>query len=133
MSYSEVQVYCPQRALLDEVSQESLQTTRAFLGWWKVSRTCLGTSGYDYATTAYSITSPCSRTAKLVGGALGFSKIMVRMNISIGAKDSRLFLSRAGPLEQVIQWTEIMPILLYEVTDKKDWFVKASDVILHMI
>jgi len=133
MSYSEVQVYCPQRALLDEVTHESLQTTRAFVGWWKVSRTCLGTSDYDYTTTAYSPASPCSRTAKLVGGALGFSKIMVGMNISIGAKDSRLFLSRAGPLEQVIQWAEMMPILLYDVADKRGWFVKASDVILHII
>ncbi|KAH8753476.1 hypothetical protein BGZ57DRAFT_964852 [Hyaloscypha finlandica] len=133
MAYSEVKTHCPQRALLDEVTQESLQSTRAFVGWWKASRTYLGTNDYDYTATAYSTAAMCSRNVKLVGGALGFSKMGIGMNISLGAKDSRLFLSRAGPMEQIMQWAEMMPILLYDVTDKRGWFVKASDVILHII
>ncbi|KAN0119354.1 hypothetical protein V8E51_001562 [Hyaloscypha variabilis] len=107
MAYSEVKNHCP---------------------WWKASRTYLGTNDYDYKVIVYSTAAPCSRTAKVVGGALGFSKIGIGMNISLGAKDSQLFLSRAGPLEQIMQWAEMMPILLYDVTEKRGWFVKARVV-----
>ncbi|CZR64828.1 uncharacterized protein PAC_14727 [Phialocephala subalpina] len=134
LPYSEVKVRCPDRALLDEVGHESLQSTRAFLGWWRTSKTYLGTDDFNYSATTYSSAMPSSAVTKSSDGGMNFSKLLVRnQNMSIGAKDSRLFLSRAGPLEQIMQWAEMMPILLYDVGDKRGWFVRASDVILHMI
>lgn len=134
LPYSEVKIRCPDRALLDEVGHDSLQSTRTFLGWWRTSRTYLGTDDFNYTATTYSSAMPSTNATKSSGGALSFSKLLVgNQNMSIGAKDSRLFLSRAGPLEQIMQWAEMMPILLYDVADKRGWFVRASDVILHII
>lgn len=133
LAYSEVKLQCPTRALLDEVDHEALQNTRAFLGWWRTSKTCLGAECYDYAATTYSSAMP-AKSGATTSSALGFSKIQFSSpQVSIGAKDSKLFLSRAGPLQQVMEWAEAMPVLLYDVDDRRGWFVRASDVILHVI
>ncbi|KUJ16467.1 uncharacterized protein LY89DRAFT_647061 [Mollisia scopiformis] len=133
LSYSEVKAQCPNRVLLDKVDHASLQSSRTFLGWWKTSKTFLGTSNHNYASTTYSSAMPSASVANSSGG-LGFSKLICSsQNMSIGAKDSKLFLSRAGPLQQIIEWAEMMPVLLYDVADKRGWFVRASDVILHII
>ncbi|KFY86148.1 hypothetical protein V500_07837 [Pseudogymnoascus sp. VKM F-4518 (FW-2643)] len=134
LSYSEIIRQCPRRVLLDEVYHDLLHKTRAFLGWWGDAVTCLGTDNYDYSNTKYSTAKPSSRDIKITGGTFGFSQILTAgINISIGSKDSRLYLPRSGCVEQILGWAEVMPITLYDELEKQAWLVPASDVILHVI
>ena len=134
LSYSEITRQCPKRVLLGEVYDSLLHTSRAFLGWWGDAETCLGTDNYNYSNTKYSTAEPSSRDIKITGGTFGFSKILTAgVNISIGSKDSRLYLPRSGSVEQILRWAEVIPITLYDELEKQAWLVPASDVILHVI
>jgi len=125
---------CPKRALLHEVNHASIQSSRAILGWWPVSEMSLGTDRATYADLDWSPAPQASRSAKLSGGALGFSYLVTgQLNFSVGAKDGRVTLSHPGSFRTTLQWAEKTTVALHDYDDRRSWLVPALDVIMHIL
>jgi hypothetical protein len=133
ISYSDVRYRCHGRALRTEVDLKSLLSKRAFLGWWKVSDTFLGTADAAYTEIAYSGAKHLRRSAKISGATLGFAQHMMGgATFVFGRKDGRVHISRTGGLEQIIDFAEEVPVCLYDSTEKRCWLVPATDALLHV-
>lgn len=134
MPYRQLRTECLKRALLEEVDCESLRDTRAFLGWWKLSETHLGTRGAAYDNIDWSPAGEAKRPARLSGANLGFQTMITgQLNFILGAKDGRLHFSQKGPFQRIVQCAEKTPVVLYDLEDHRAWFVPALDVILHIV
>ena len=121
-------------AMLDEVDQKSLQTTRAFLGWWKSSETHLGTGDAAYDRVDWSPASEAKRPTRFSGANIGFQTMLTgQLNFIMGAKDGRLHFSQKGPFQRIVQCAEKTPVVLYDIEDQRAWLVPALDVMLHVV
>ena len=134
MPYRQLRTECLNRAMLEEVDYGSLRATRAFLGWWKMSETHLGTRGEAHDNIDWSPAGEARRPARFSGANLGFQTMLTgQLNFNLGAKDGRLHFSQKGPFQRIVQCAEKTPVVLYDLEDRRAWFVPALDVILHIV
>ena len=132
--YRELGNECPNRAMLNEVDNEALLSTRAFLGWWPSSETHLGTADAAYGNIDWSSAREAKRPAKFAGANIGFQTMVTgQLNFIMGAKDGRFHLSQKGPFQRKIQFAENTPVVLYDIDDHRAWLVPALNVMLHII
>ncbi|CAD6592140.1 MAG: hypothetical protein ASARMPREDX12_005851 [Alectoria sarmentosa] len=134
MRYRQLRNECLNRAMLEEVDYDALRTTRAFLGWWKSSETHLGTEDAAYDSIDWSPAGEAKRPTRFSGGNIGFqTMITAQLNFIMGAKDGRLHFSQKGPFQRIVQCAEETPVVLYDLEDRRAWFVPALDVMLHIV
>ena len=134
MLYSQLKNERLKRAMLEEVDHESLRTTRAFLGWWKSSETHLGTGDAAYNSIDWSPAGEAKRPTRFSGGNIGFQTMITgQLSFIMGAKDGRLHFSQKGPFQRIVKCAEKTPVVLYDLADRRAWFVPALDVMLHVI
>lgn len=117
------------------LDHESLWQTRAFLGWWKVTETHLGTVNADYEAIAWSMAMDVGRCTRFSGGTLGFSSTgLGTLNFNLGAKDGRLHFGLQGTYHSIIQRAEKTLVLLFEPNEgeRRGWLVPALDVMVHI-
>ena len=134
MAYQEASIRCPSRCSIEEVNEELLRTTRAFLGWWERAETYLGSDRINYDELDWSSARETRRSIKITGGSLGFQNFMAgQVNFVLGPKDGRLHLSQKGPFEARLRSAEKHPVVLYDNDDRRGWLVSAIEVILHVI
>jgi hypothetical protein len=133
LPYWAVKARCPGRAMLEEVSMDSLKNTRAFVGWWGTTETHLGTSTANYENIDWSAADQVGRSMTFSGGTLGFQQIMTgEVNFSLGARDGKLHVERKGPYQTIVQCAARSPVVLYDACEKRAWLVPSSGVILHI-
>ncbi|KAH8752308.1 hypothetical protein F5882DRAFT_339809 [Hyaloscypha sp. PMI_1271] len=133
LSYWEADKRCPERALLDTVDQDSLSSTRAFLGWWEKTTTHLGTADANYDNLDWCPTREPHRSTNFSGGSIGFQNFAAgEMNFVVGPKDSKLHISRTGSYENIIEYASITPAVLYDSVEGRAWLVPSSAVIAHI-
>jgi hypothetical protein len=133
LEYFQADQQCPKRALLGSVDQESLASTRAFLGWWGKVTTNLGTTDAKYENIDWSPTKKVKRprtTPVLSIQLLGI--IGVGVSFAMGPKDSKLHVSRTGHYEKILQYASKVSVVLYDTRDKRGWLVPSSAVIAHI-
>ena len=134
MLYQEVNDKCPKRSKLDEVDYESLQSTRAFLGWWKLAETHLGTADAVYDSIDWSPAGEVKRRPTISGANIGFQTMITgQLSFSLGTKDGRLHFSQQGPFQKIMQCASKTPVALYDLAERRAWLVPCLDVILHII
>ena len=134
ISYRVASEQCPNRALLKDLSHETLRTTRAYLGWWKEAETHLGTADVDYEGIDWSKAKEASPSPRLTGGSFGISRIIsAQVNFVLGAKDGSFHYSQQEPFQKTVDRAENLPVLLYDQKDRRAWLVSALPVILHII
>ena len=132
--YQEANSECPTRALLEEVDYQSLQNRRAFLGWWKLAETHLGTSDAAYDSIDWSPTGEARRSARISGANIGFQTMITgQLSFIMGAKDGRLHFSQKGPFQKIVQCAEKTPVALYDSADRRAWLVPGLDLMLHIV
>jgi hypothetical protein len=133
IQYSDAKSRCSNRMKLDKVDHKLLQTTRAFLGWWRTSTLNLGTKNVRYEDIRSSKASPAKTTMKVTGGSIGFTHFgSATLNYVLGQKDIRFHVARSGRLEQILDAADLLPICLYDIAEKRGWLVLASDLLLHI-
>ncbi|PGH18676.1 hypothetical protein AJ80_04424 [Polytolypa hystricis UAMH7299] len=133
LSYEEVLRRCPDRLLVDKLSLEDLQSTRAIIGWYPNAMSILGSADANYENIDYSDVTNAGLSIKLTGGSLGFQQFGVgEANITLGPKDGKCHFQRDGTYSRIISAAEKTPVLLYDSSDKRSWLVPASDVMLHI-
>jgi hypothetical protein len=133
IQYPDVRAKYPNRMKLDRVDHESLQITRAFLGWWQSSIVNLGTPFIHYENIKRSRAPPAKTTMKITGGSIGFAHFgSATLNYVLGRKDIRFHVAQSGRLEQILDAADILPICLYDVAHEKGWLVLVMDVLLHI-
>lgn len=131
LRYSDLRM---RRALQKEVDFGSIRTKRAILGWSQVAQSLLGTASLDYEGIDWTEAQEAGRSTRLSGGSFGFqSNLIGQLNFALGAKDGRLFLSKKGPLEKIIDLAQNTPVALYDHHERRAWLVHALEVILHVI
>lgn len=134
MLYRQLRNECLNRAMLEKVDHESLRTTRAFLGWWKFSEIHLGTEDAAYDRIGWSSAGEAKRLAKFSGANMGFQTMITgQLNFILGAKDGRLHFSQKAPFQRIVQCAEKTPVVLYDLEDRRAWFVPALHVMLHVV
>jgi hypothetical protein len=133
LEYLQADQQCPKRALLGSVDQESLASTRAFLGWWGKVTTNLGTTDAKYENINWSPTKEASRprTTPVLSIRL-LNIIEVGVSFAMGPKDSKLHVSRTGHYEKLLQHASKVSVVLYDTRDKRGWLVPSSAVIAHI-
>lgn len=132
--YRDVSKECPSRAMLEEVNHESLENTRAFLGWWRAAETHLGTADAAYDSIDWSPASETRGSARISGANLGFQNMLTgQLSFSMGTKDGRLHFSQKGPFQRIVQCAEKTPVVLYDPADRRGWCVPGLDLMLHVI
>jgi hypothetical protein len=133
LPYWEVEARCPGRAMLEEVSIDSLKNTRAFVGWWGTTETHLGTETANYENIDWSASDQVGRPIRFSGVTLGFQQILTgEVNFSLGARDGKLHVERKGPYQRIVQCAARSPVVLYDSCEKRAWLVPSSAVILHI-
>lgn len=134
LTYRAADGQCPNRASLKEVDYDSLQKTRAFLGWWRTAETHLGTADAVYKNLDWSSAKEAGRSPRFSGGSLGFqSTITGQISFIVGAKDGKLHFSQNGHFETILQCAEETPVLLYDQFEKRAWLTPALDIMLHIV
>lgn len=132
--YRDVSKECPSRAMLEEVDHESLENSRAFLGWWRSAETHLGTADAAYDSIDWSPASETRSSARISGANIGFQHIFTgQLSFTMGAKDGRLHFSQKGPFQKIVQCAEKTPVVLYDPADRRGWCVSGLDLMLHVI
>jgi hypothetical protein len=133
LPYWEVQTQYPARAGLKDVDFEALSHTRAFVGWWGLTETHLGTEEVDYSNLDYSSAEDAGKSIQFGGVTLGFQQIVSgEVNFSLGSRDGKLHMERSGPYQKIIRCAAKTPVLLYDHDEKRAWLVPSSAVILHI-
>jgi hypothetical protein len=133
LPFWEVEERCPGRALLDTVDLESISSTRAFLGWWGITYTHLGTADARYENIDWTATKEPAMCATFSGGSIGFQNFVTGdLKFSVGPKDSKLHISRIGPYQRIIKHASMTPVVLYDTNDRRGWLVPSSAVIAHI-
>ncbi|KAG4443521.1 hypothetical protein IFR05_000994 [Cadophora sp. M221] len=135
LPYWEVDGRCPGRALLDQVDEKSVRSTRDFLGWWGETTCQLGSRGMDYENISWTELKEPDRAAKFSGGSIGFQMFGTgELNFSVGSKDSKLHISRPGPYQMIVKYASNTPVVLFDPvkTDRRGWLVSAASVIAHI-
>lgn len=133
LPYWAVETRCPGRAMLNEVSMKDLKNTRAFVGWWGITETNLGTKTANYENIDWSSCEQVSRSVRFSGTTMGFQQIMIgEVNFSLGARDGKLHVQRKGPYQRIVQCAARSPVVLYDSSEKRAWLVPSSAVILHI-
>jgi len=133
LSYREVLDGCPNRATLNEVSLESLRTTRAIVGWCSEATCILGSEAANYENIDYSGAEDVGRELKLAGGTFGIQQFAIaQLDITLGPKDGICYFPRSGPYRSIISAAEKTPIVLYDTGEKRGWLVPATSVMLHI-
>ncbi|KAH6973134.1 hypothetical protein BKA56DRAFT_620496 [Ilyonectria sp. MPI-CAGE-AT-0026] len=134
LSYQAGLDQCKHRALTDQVDLESLKTTRAVVGWCSQARTMLGMNEMNYCNIDYSTAEASSASLRFSGGAIGVQQFAVaQIDFVLGPKESKASYKRSGTFRQVIGWAATKNVILYDITEKRGWLVKAVDVILHIV
>ena len=133
LSYQEVLVQCPNRALLEEVDLECIKSSRPILGWCTPATSLLGSDRADYESIDYSGACHADSPLKFSGATFGFQQIgLAQFDVTLGPKDGKCHFQRSGPYERIIFAAEKTPIVLYDTAEKRAWLVPASEVMLHM-
>ncbi|PVH69555.1 hypothetical protein DL98DRAFT_624518 [Cadophora sp. DSE1049] len=135
LPYREADKRCPGRAFIDTVDHSSLNSTRAFLGWWSNTTSCLGTADANYENISWTELKEPERSATFSGGSIGFQMFgMGELNFAVGPKDSKLHISRPGPYQRIIKHASKTPIVLFDPieSDRRAWLVPGSAVIAHI-
>jgi hypothetical protein len=136
IKYSDIRSRCPIRLSVDEFGHEDLEDTRAFLAWWKISESYVGTNQICYDKVVRSEASRASKHIKMTdlsfgiqNGNLGFFNV----NFRIGQKDRPRHISMAGRLEVILGAAEEMHVYLYDVSCKRVWLVSGTEVLLYLV
>jgi hypothetical protein len=133
LPFWEVDERCPGRALLDTIDLESISSTRAFLGWWGMTSTHLGTENAKYENIDWTATKEPVACAAFSGGSIGFQNFITGdLKFSVGPKDSKLHISRTGPYQRIIKYASKTPVVLYDTEERRGWLVPSSAVIAHI-
>lgn len=133
LPYREALRHCPNRALVNEVSLEDLNRTRAIIGWCGEMIFMLGSEQANYGNIHYSGARRVRMPVKADGGGFGFQQFgFMQANLSFGPKDGKCHFQRTGSFDRIISAAEKARILLYDTSEKRAWLVPASNVILHM-
>ena len=131
--YKEVKKQCSSRILGNKISFESMRKKRAFVGWCRKAETSLGAKHVEYANIGYSPNFQATRSNRIAETQIGFQyTININFNLKYGPKYGK-FHSRRGTIQEIIEHAERTPLILCDVGERKNWLVRASDVILHMI
>ncbi|KAL8876953.1 MAG: hypothetical protein Q9198_004937 [Flavoplaca austrocitrina] len=134
MTYKELNEHSLDPDVSKEIELESLQSKRAFLGWWKISVTQLGTTDGAYESIDWSPAMEARRSTRFLGGEIGFQSIGAgKLSFSVGAKDGKLHLALGQPFQRVVECAKKTPVVLYDLEDRRAWLVTALDVMLHII
>jgi hypothetical protein len=134
MKYSDVRVRCPNRLSVNEFGHDSLQTTRAFLAWWKTSESYAGTSRIPYGDVTHSKARWTSKKINMTDISVGFQNWgMLSINFAIGQKDRPRHVSRAGRLELMLDAAETLNVYLYDFACKRAWLVSGIEVLLYLV
>ena len=151
VSYLEIQDMFPNRLLLEDLNENALTTTRAFLGW--CPRTCnhLGlhpthcshivanrssaSSGYDYQSVRYTKTPYLSKSVlSLTGGSIGFQQFGAgNLNFALSTKHGIYHRTRAQYFEDLLDDAKQIPIVLQDMQDRRAVYTDGELVILHII
>jgi hypothetical protein len=131
LEYFQADQQCPKR--LRNVNQESLVSTRAFLGWWGEVTTNLGTTDAKYENITWSSTKEPGRPRSTPVLSIRLLDILgVGVSFAMGPKDSKLHVSRAGHYERILEYASKVSVILYDTRDKRGWLVPSSAVIAHI-
>lgn len=134
LEYWQADKQCSGRALLDSVDQDSLTSTRAFLGWWGKTVTRLGTADVNYDNIDWSATKEPDRSATFSGGTIGFQNFAIgELSFAVAPKDSKFHISRSRSYQNVIRYASRTPVVLYDTCEKRGWLVPSSAVIAHIV
>jgi hypothetical protein len=134
MRYSDLRGLCPRRLSLDELDHDSLGKTRAFLAWWRASKSYLGTQNVSYENIGRSEARPTSMKVKVTDVTIGFSKGGgASTKFAMGLKDRHRYNSRAGRLERVLDAAQNMHTCIYDSTSKRSWLVSGTETLLHLV
>ncbi|KAI0909693.1 hypothetical protein F4823DRAFT_414976 [Ustulina deusta] len=133
LSYEDGIARCSDRALLEELDLQLLQTTRAILGWCSTVETVLGREDINYENIDYSTAPDVTKPIKIQHVAVGFQQFgMGQMEFTLGPKDGTCHFQRQGPYRRIIDAAEITPIVLFDTGERRGWLVPASGVLLHI-
>ncbi|KAL4724442.1 hypothetical protein ACLX1H_009057 [Fusarium chlamydosporum] len=125
---------CPNRALIDTVDFETLETTRAIVGWCRRARKVVGREIAAYHGIDYSGTKAFSSGIRYSGTSFGFQQFgTAQLNFTMGPKDTRVVFQRSGTFTKILRWAGESHVLLQDTVDKRAWLVNADGVILHVI
>lgn len=87
LPYWQVDERCPDRALLAQVDQEAIGTTRAFLGWWGNTVVQLGSSEPKYDEISWTELKEPGQSALFSGASIGFQTFGTgELNFTVGPK-----------------------------------------------
>jgi hypothetical protein len=81
----------------------------------------------------FNIQNKLGYPVKFSGATLGFQQIITgEVNLSLGARDSKLHIERKGPYRRIVQCAARAPVVFYGSCEKIAWLVPSSAVILHI-
>jgi len=135
LPYWQVDEHCPDKALLAQVDQEAIGTTRAFLGWWGNTVVQLGSSEPKYDEISWTELKEPGQSALFSGANIGFQTFGTgELNSTVGPKESKLCISRSGPYQRIVKYASNTPVVLFDPAsnDRRGWLVPASSVIAHV-
>lgn len=130
MAEQEAWIKCPLEQL------ESLVHARTFLGSYKRVEIHLGTENAAYDRITFSDTKDRGRKFEVSGFTIGLSLPKFggpAAAVNFVLPKSLSLPRREDSYEQILLTSSIMPIILYDTSDRRAWMVPALGVILHMI
>jgi len=134
IKYSDVRARCPKRLSVDEFSQDALRKTRAFLAWWKISESYVGTSRIRYEDVKYSKARRTSKKINMTDISVSFRNWgILSINFAMGQKDCPRHVPRAGRLEMMLNAAEEMNVYLYDFACKRAWLICGTELLLHLV
>ncbi|KAJ3561570.1 hypothetical protein NPX13_g8893 [Xylaria arbuscula] len=95
--------------------------------------TRLGQEDVSYENIDYSTALEVRKPFKIQSIAVGFQQFGTgQVEFTLGPKDGTRHFQRQGPYRQIVNASEITPIVLFDTLDRRGWLVPASGVLLHV-
>ncbi|PVH79239.1 hypothetical protein DL98DRAFT_655504 [Cadophora sp. DSE1049] len=102
---------------------------RTFLGFYNIAELCLGTEDANYPKISYSnarLTRQHLELSSVTGGQY------VTATIARGRNENTNDFGMKATWEEILGYTEHLPVILFNTDDKRGWMVPALSVLLHM-
>jgi hypothetical protein len=133
--YKDLPSLCPVRLPLQELDEDALFSTKAFLGWCPKSINNLATSQFDYLAIGYSKMPLLSKKrVSLTSATIGFSHIGTgTANFTFGKKDGVYHAEKPQFYEDLLDDARQIHVILQDTRTRRAWHTNAEVVILHII
>ncbi|KUJ21185.1 uncharacterized protein LY89DRAFT_429259 [Mollisia scopiformis] len=133
--YRDIAEICPVRLLVDVLDQESLTSTRAFLGWCSGSINTLGTNIANYSGVGFSnANKPSGRVVALTGISVGFSHIVTgQASFAFGQHNGPYTASAPYWYLDVLEAAKDIHVIIQDMEQRRAWQTDGERAILHMI